>query len=290
MERWVEVRYAAPHRSVPEGHVLITDAGNLVASRGFKSEVIDPTKVRDLDLPVLQEDDTSADPAAEVLDKPGKPLRRLKEKTSIKFVECLNFRTSEELAHECLIAQDYSIQSVRRVLGAIVQEEQSTGDRRGIVEGRQILGAYCHGGLRGVTNLTKRKPWTTRFLNTVLRSRLPSQTDSADPSWLALMLMQADDVEVHRDWRNEWGTVNYAMHVQGEVELWVEPKDQAPGKGVVVPTPTWDPSEFKLRFLLRPPSPSTLGSITPCVCSPTGCLWVIHLLELVGWVSEIAHS
>ena len=138
-----------------------------------------------------------------MLDKPGKPLRRLKEKTSIKFVECLNFRTSEELAHECLIAQDYSIQSVRRVLGAIVQEEQSAGDRRGIVEGRQILGAYCHGGLRGVTNLTKRKPWTTRFLNTVLRSRLPSQTDSADPSWLALMLMQADDVEVHRDWRNE---------------------------------------------------------------------------------------
>ena len=245
MERWVEARYAAPHRSVPEGHVLLTDAGTLVASRGFKSEVIDPTKVRDLDLPALQEDDTLADPAAEVLDKSGKPLRRLKEKTSIKFVECLNFCTSEELAHECLIAQDYSIQSVRRVLGAIVQEEQSTGDRRGIVEGRQILGAYCHGGLRGVTNLTKRKPWTTRSLNTVLRSRLPSQTDSADPSWLALMLMQANDVEVHRDWRNEWGTANYAMHVPGEVELWVESKDQAPGKGMVVPTPTWDPSETK---------------------------------------------
>ena len=81
MERWVEARYAAPHRSVPEGHVLLTDAGTLVASRGFKSEVIDPTKVRDLDLPALQEDDTLADPAAEVLDKSGKPLRRLKEKT-----------------------------------------------------------------------------------------------------------------------------------------------------------------------------------------------------------------
>ncbi|CAE7436865.1 unnamed protein product [Symbiodinium sp. CCMP2592] len=36
----------------------------------------------------------------------------------------------------------------------------------------------------------------------------------------------AQEAEVHRDWRNEWGTFNYAMHVPGEVQLWVAAQTQ----------------------------------------------------------------
>ena len=56
LERWVEAFYGAPHRSVPGGHILITPAGNLVASRGFKSEFVDPNELKDLNLPILQEE------------------------------------------------------------------------------------------------------------------------------------------------------------------------------------------------------------------------------------------
>eukprot|EP00439_Symbiodinium_sp_Y106_P003270 s2292_g1.t1 len=150
MERWVEARYGAPHRSIPEGHILITSAGTLVASKGFKSEVIDPTKVKELDLSVLQEQEHMLEEQDEVFDDQGRPLKRLKGKTSVRFVECIASPTSEELAHDFLVLQDYSLEAIRKVLAAIVQEEESTDDRRGIVEGKYILGAYCHGGLRGV--------------------------------------------------------------------------------------------------------------------------------------------
>ena len=242
MERWIEARYGAPHRSIPDGHVLITSSGNLVASRGFKSGVIDPTKLKDLELPILQEEEALDEGPLDRFDEGGNPLRRLREKSSVRFLECLDFPTSEEEAHTFLLSQDYSISAIRQVLAAVVREEESTGDRRGIVEGRHIFGAYCHGGLRGVTNLSKRKPWTTRFLNRALTSRMALQPDSLKPSWSAVMLMRAGDVEVHRDWRNEWGTLNYTMHIPGEVQLWVEPV-QHPSKGVRAPQPTWDPSE-----------------------------------------------
>ena len=215
MERWIEARYAAPHRSIPDGHVLITKAGNLVASRGFKAGVIDPTKIKDLGLPILQEEDNQE----EAFNSSGEPLKRLREKTSVRFVECLSFPTSEEVSHGFLMSQTYDSQAIRRVLDAVAQEEDSTGDRRGIVDGRQILGAYCHGGLRGVTNLLKRKPWTTIFLNRALLMRLLAKPATPRPSWSALMLMRAGDVEVHRDWRSEWGTLNYTMHLPGEVQL-----------------------------------------------------------------------
>ena len=243
MERWIEARYAAPHRSIPDGHVLIASTGNLVASRGFKSDVMDPTKVKELDLPVLQGEGLLDEEEEHLFDDTGNPLRRLKGKTAVRFVECLPFATSEELAHALLIHQDYTIDAIRKVLGAIAQEEDSTGDRRGILDGRQILGAYCHGGLRGATKLTRRKPWTTTFLNRALLTRLSSKDGEEPSSWSAVMLMRAGNVEVHRDWRNEWGTKNFTMHIPGEVQLWVEPCEDKPRTGPKTPVPTWDPSE-----------------------------------------------
>ena len=245
MERWVEARYGAPHRSIPEGHILITSAGTLVASKGFKSEVIDPTKVKELDLSVLQEQEHMLEEQDEVFDDQGRPLKRLKGKTSVRFVECIASPTSEELAHDFLVLQDYSLEAIRKVLAAIVQEEESTDDRRGIVEGKYILGAYCHGGLRGVTNLTKRKPWTSTFINRVLLTRLASRSGLTDSSWSAIMLMRAGDVGVHRDWRNERDTENYTMHVPGEVQLWVEPKDCVRKGGTDPPLPTWNQGETR---------------------------------------------
>ena len=247
MERWIEARYAAPHRSIPEGHVLLTPAGNLVASKGFKSEVIDPTKVKELELPMLQEEEElSVEEEETLLHKQGNPPRRLKGKTAVRFVEPLEWATSEEFSRHYLLTQDYSIEAVRQVLCAVAQEEASTSDRRGIDQCRQVLGAYCRGGLRGVTNLTKKKLSTTKFLNFALMSRLISEPGTSRPSWSALMLMRAGDVDVHRDWRNEWGSMNYTMHIPGEVQLWVESGGEQPVRGSKLPTPTWKPTETQV--------------------------------------------
>ncbi|CAE6948806.1 RE1 [Symbiodinium sp. CCMP2592] len=200
MERWVEARYAAPHRSVTDGHVLITSSGNL-------------------------EEEDPDDPPSDRFDEYGKPLKRIKGKSAVRFVEYTPTQSSEEVSRELLIAQDYSLNAVRQVLSAVTQEEKTPEDRRGIVEDRQIFGAYCHGGLRGVTTRTKGKPLTTRFLNRVLATRLAQHTSEKSPTWASIMLMRAGNVEVHRDWRNEWGTLNYTMHVAlTEVPLAFDPR------------------------------------------------------------------
>ena len=73
------------------------------------------------------------------------------------------------------------------------------------------------------------------------------------------MLMQAAAAEVHRDWRNERGTVNYTMHVQGEVQLWVVPESSGAKGGGKPPTPTWDPSETRVLTETPCSTPSPRG-------------------------------
>ena len=41
--RWITTSYAAPHLTIPDGHVLITHEGNLVASKGFRTNLVDVT-------------------------------------------------------------------------------------------------------------------------------------------------------------------------------------------------------------------------------------------------------
>ena len=55
MNRWVTARYLAPHLSVPEGHVLITREGNLVASKGFRTNYVDPNAFPEIAPPLLEE-------------------------------------------------------------------------------------------------------------------------------------------------------------------------------------------------------------------------------------------
>ena len=79
-----------------------------------------------------------------------------------------------------------------------------------------MFGAYCHGGLRGVTSLTTRRPWTAKYLTGYL-ARQCKQGD--DARWSSVMLMNASEVEPHKDFRNEWGTRNFVTYVPGVFEL-----------------------------------------------------------------------
>ena len=234
MERWVEALYGAPHRSVQGGHILITPAGGLVASRGFKSEILDPNEIGDLELPILREEEGAllmpSDMPEDSNSKPEVPGHRLRMKSKVRFIEFDEDSVDvEEWAGRFLLEDDCSDRALRKVVQLLGSCEKPSGDRRGDLHEKFVFGAFCHGGQRGVTSIAKRRPQVTRFLNHFLRRRLVGQYDGEPPEWSAVMTMQATEVEEHKDVRNEWGSYNYALCVHGGLELQIKAgKDHEP--------------------------------------------------------------
>ncbi|CAE7756656.1 RE1 [Symbiodinium sp. CCMP2456] len=91
-----------------------------------------------------------------------------------------------------------------------------------------ILGAYSHGGLRGVTRSSMAHPNVCRYLNEYLR-RNRGMNDVV-PTWTALMVAVADEVSVHRDVRNEPGSFNFVTQVTTRA-LWLEEQAQEEPQG-----------------------------------------------------------
>ena len=73
----------------------------------------------------------------------------------------------EKLARRFLLDDDNSNEAFRCIATALQRQERNTSDRRGDFNGRFVLGAYCHGGQRGLTNLSRRLPCVTRFLTPI---------------------------------------------------------------------------------------------------------------------------
>ena len=240
LTRWIRAAYGAPHLTITDGHVLITAEGNLVASRGFRAGVVDPKVLEEISPPPLQEEEPAGDapPEEEQVGDPVAPERRLREKTSVRFIE--ERSSPEALAEAYLRAEDFSDEGFRTIVTALEGTEASTSDRRGDFEGRFILGAFCHGGKRGVTTLSKLNPYLTMYLNSFLRSR--SKNQGVAPEWASLLLMHASDVPLHRDFRNEWETYNFALCVPGTTELWMGPPHNRKDKEHPS-EPKWDSAE-----------------------------------------------
>ncbi|CAE7838747.1 RE1 [Symbiodinium sp. CCMP2592] len=258
MTRWIDAYYAAPHLTIPDGHVLVTKEGNLVASKGFRTNLVDVRLEPDLELPTLHTEEEVPEagdkahlkPVPEVMPEASilpLPSKRLKEKTSVRGVSfCEDWDASpEQLARAALLDEDYSDSCLRRVLTQLTRAEVSTEDRRGDFDGRYVLEAYCHGGQRGVTTLARKYPALVRLLNRALQRRLPEEEGLEDLRWGTLLLMHAAEVPVHRDYRNEWETSNVVICVPGQHELWLGPPHK-PGKEAIAPEPDWDSGEVKV--------------------------------------------
>ncbi|CAE7676033.1 GIP [Symbiodinium sp. CCMP2456] len=239
--RWIMTRYMAPHISVPDGHVLLTGDGNLVSSKGFRSGVIDPSALEEAKVPPIQEesDDLDLFGDEEEHESLSVPLRRVTGKSSIRFVGYDESTDSEALAISAMIREGFDNETFAKIVDHVIGTVQPTPDRRGEFDDRIVSGAYCHGGIRGMTKLTHQNPNLTRYVNSFLRSRLKKgEGDCLVPSWTALMIMRAADVPVHKDFRNEWGSLNHLVHVPGILRLWVHPDDDV-RKGVL-PEPDWE--------------------------------------------------
>ena len=97
-----------------------------------------------------------------------------------------------------------------------------------------VLGAYVHGGLRGATVASRRRPWLTKYLNMALRQRT-LETTNKEPTWTTLGVFRvASDIPSHRDLGNQPGSENFVMEVSdkalgglwlssaGELQDWAE--------------------------------------------------------------------
>ena len=226
MDRWIQARYAAPHRTITDGHVLVTEEGKLVASKGFKANTIDPNELEGLNLPIVQEQEIAPDvPPSEAPDVPipdGKsPEKRVRGKSRVSFIDAEDQgqESLDALASALLLDDDVSDAAFRRLVDLILKHERPTGDRRSGVDEKFVFGAFCHGGQRGVTNLCKRRPITTHYLNHFLRRRAELSAVKGPCEWSALMLMPAAEIETHKDVRNEWHTENTIICVPGTYEL-----------------------------------------------------------------------
>ncbi|CAE7769687.1 GIP, partial [Symbiodinium necroappetens] len=184
MNRWVETRYGAPHTTIPEGHVLITSAGNLVASKGFRAKFVDPNELEGAGLPALHspeecenqeeqgpgfEDGVVGDAASALT-----PERRLRMKTAVRFVECEPESDPESYAHHCILHGNYSREALSHLLNKLPEKWLSS----------KVL---------------------NRSLYLMLR-----QGDKVDePTWTALMVAKAGDIgeggteSTQPDWLSE---------------------------------------------------------------------------------------
>ena len=253
MNRWIPARYLAPHLSIPDGHVLITDEGNLVASKGFRAEAIDPTSLPGLNLPVLvEEEECEADPLSSGPSEGGHqplpsgpieesvPKVRVRTKSKVRFVESSTPGDElEEIAKFRLLDEDFSETAFHQIVGVLQNQEVGTKDRRGNFEGRYVLGAFCHGGQRGVTSVARRYPHVVKFLNRFLKTRMSAVSEAHDQEWATILLAQATDVPVHRDFRNEWDSKNFIAYVPSQTQLWTESYNGHKGQ-VDKLTPDWE--------------------------------------------------
>ena len=226
--RWEYATYLTPATRVDKGHLLLRETtGAYLVARNVRGldELVDPERLLGND-PPLQADVEVKDPGLV-----GEVPRRVTGKRSVKAVT----PHSELLAGELIRAGDYGHDSCSLLLNAAFGQNHDTASQthRGPMNLSVVMGAFCHGGIRGVTRASGAHPQLCRYLNEFLRQ------GCEDPlyfprQWSAVMVVQTDEVKVHRDSRNEPGTRNFVAAVATR-SLWVaEDKATRSAEGGVV--------------------------------------------------------
>ena len=172
--------------------MLRETTGAYLVARNVRSldELVDPERLLGND-PPLQADVEVKDPGLV-----GEVPRRVTGKRSVKAVT----PHSELLAGELIRAGDYGHDSCSLLLNAAFGQNHDTASQthRGPMNLSVVMGAFCHGGIRGGTRASGAHPQLCRYLNEFLRQ------GCEDPlyfprQWSAVMVVQTDEVKVHRE-------------------------------------------------------------------------------------------
>ncbi|CAE7272868.1 GIP, partial [Symbiodinium sp. CCMP2456] len=219
--RWEHAVYLCPTPRTEGGHVLMRAAsGGYLVAKNVRcvEDLVDP------EAEFEGEGTLQADPVAAELPEPAEaisPSRRVTGKRSVKAVMLPAETLAEDLLKRQSFAPDDCGQLLELAFGSSVGVTRR--QHRGQWEFSVILGAYSHGGLRGITRASAVHASVCRYLNEYLRRHAAGS--GVEPCWTSLMVVVADEVSMHRDVRNEPGSTNYAVQVSTR-QMWLEQQTQ----------------------------------------------------------------
>ena len=248
-DRWEQGIYLGLSDTIKGGAIVLRPNGVLTETLNLRMGVVDPRRLLQ-EPPDAEDDDQGGLPLPEgveekdaIIDLPD-PDHRLRGKQSPPALHALQLLDGLDGETNVLRPEEWSVMPVLErqerkarwnyehgkfdldTCGKVLQELDLAGKMRnasrGVETSTMVLGAFVHGGLRGVTAETKRRPWLMKYLNMVLRCKVAEDLDE-DGAWTTLGVFRAADIPPHRDLRNKKGSLNYAIEIGGKQSggLWV---------------------------------------------------------------------
>ena len=228
--RWEHAVYLCPTPRTEGGHVLQRAlSGAYLVAKNVRciENLVDPEA--ELGDEMAAEADVPEElPGASEGKPPPAPSRRVTGKRAVRAISLPAETLAQDFRENGWFTPDHCGRLLELAFGGT--EAASRRTHRGPMELAVVLGAYGHGGLHGVTRASRVYPEVCRYLNEYLRKNLPF--GQSDPQWSALTVVVAPQVAVHRDVRNEPGTVNYVTQVATRY-MWIEgATENGPGTGL----------------------------------------------------------
>ena len=240
-DRWEQGTCLGMSDTIKGGAIVLRPTGILTETLNLRAGVVDPRRL--LQDPV--EDEDEAAPKEEdkaIIDLP-EPDHRLTGKQRPPELRALRLGDEDEYT-SVLEEEEWSVMTILerqeckakefydkgmfdlQACGEVLQELNIDGKMRTQGRGTQttsmILGAYVHGGLRGVSAQGKKRPWLARYLNEVLKAKVKEDLGEVG-AWTTIGVFRAADIPPHRDQRNQPNSLNYAVEIGGTQSggLWV---------------------------------------------------------------------
>ena len=232
-DRWEEGTYLGLSDTIKGGAVVLRPSGVLTETLNLKTNVVDPHKL----LAEPEADDGGGVGESSIGEVPvvelPEPDYRMSGKQpppQLRAIRALDneggqndkvisgwtmrslVQQQEERAKEYYNEGRFDLEACAEVLRDVHLGTKTRRKTRGVHTSALILGAYVHGGLRGVTTATTKRTWLTKYLNMVLKT-LTLSTTTRQPSWTTLGVFRASEIPPHRDLRNKPGTVNFVTEV-----------------------------------------------------------------------------
>ena len=120
------------------------------------------------------------------------PSRRVTGKRAVRAVSIPSEALAEDLLKHGLFTPDHCGRLLELTFGG--SDAASRRIHRGPMELAVVLGAYSHGGLRGITRASHMYPQVGRYLNEYLRRNLPPGQSGSQ--WSAITVVVAPEVAV----------------------------------------------------------------------------------------------
>ncbi|CAE7327876.1 RE1 [Symbiodinium sp. CCMP2592] len=254
-DRWEQGIYLGLSDTIKGGAIVLRPSGIITETLNLRAEVVDPhVLLRE----AAVEEEGAGEQEKPIVDLP-EPDHRLKGKQPPPGLRALSVQEQEgegwvvvsqleiqeQQAKQVYEQGKFDVDSCARVLQELKISSKMRTQIRGEGVETMVLGGYVHGGLRGASKESRRRPWLTRYLNMVMQQKVSEDLNERG-SWTSIGVFKAKDVPPHRDMRNQTKSMNYVMQVRAEDQawLWVEgglceqpqaqPRDQCLPDGTVL--------------------------------------------------------